>query len=150
MTTPIDYISVSAVNKIVEDVAAVGGRLFYSRLSGVLFADAFQALPYELVLRIEAHKAAVLQAIAGHRQGVAYQYPETSIDLSGAGVGSTLGLGISDNALQMLIDILRKKGEEILPSDKVNKANLNKHKYAFDPKFDALAATFEALKSKTD
>lgn len=147
MSAPINYLSVSAVNKIVQDVAAIGGRLYYSRVDQFLFADAFQQLPYELVLRIEVHKVAVLQAIAGK-----LGYVATSDAGVGGGTGSAdtgiSGLGISDNALQMLIDLLRERGDEILPSDEVTKANLNKHKYTFDPKFDAIAATFEALKSQ--
>ncbi|MFM7010467.1 MAG: hypothetical protein ACKO0Z_14240 [Betaproteobacteria bacterium] len=125
----------SMLSSIVSDAYRHGGQFFLTRASGEFFLTSHEAMPDELLLRVEQCKLSVYAAIGGSGDS----------DSGGNGGGTPSDVSGLTAVLKGLAEILAQRGLEVLTSDEITQESLNRHYYHFSTKFDAIAAAFEGL-----
>lgn len=123
------------VTTIVNEVYQRGGTFILSREDGSFHLESMNAMPDELLLKVEQNKEAIYQALGGKGQLDTYDAP------------SQLENDVKKmkSVLKGLSNILKERGLEVLPQDQVSKETLNRHYYHFSNKFDAVAESFSQL-----
>lgn len=124
---------VDIVTNIVQRLSENGGAIYYSLDTKKMYAHSSTEIPEGLLADIEINKHALLIAISGDS---AYQIPDG---------GNNNGGDIGNYDFGGLAELLKTETKKVLPGDKITEESLNRHKYAFDVKFDALAKLAEII-----
>lgn len=122
-----------SVASIIAQAYQAGSKFVLVRDTGSFYLTRTDTISDELLVLIETHKLAVYIAIGG-----------VPSDIDETDTGDDTGIDASEVNVQGLIDLLRERGVEVLPSDEVTQESLNRHYFHFTNKLEAVADILES------